>query len=206
MDAQAIWFAAVAIAATLVVLAVVLRPLWRVPGMRVASLGLVAGLGLATLALYALVGTPAALDPATRAAPQTLDAAIAQLEAQLQREPRSVEGWRLLGRAYASAQQAGKSGDAYARAAGLAPDEPDVRVEAADSRALAADGHRFDPQAITWLEHALDLQPQHQRARWFLGIARRQAGDAAAAARTWEPLLAQVNAICSRNSRMRSCQ
>ena len=98
MEAQAIWFAAVAIAATLVVLAAVLRPLWREPGMRVASLGVVAGLGLATLALYALVGTPAALDPATRAAPQTLDAAIAQLEAQLQREPRSVEGWRLLGR------------------------------------------------------------------------------------------------------------
>src|SRR5690606_28539589 len=30
-------------------------------------------------------------------------------------------------------------------------------------------------------------------ARWFLGIAQRQAGDAAAAARTWEPLLAQVD-------------
>ena len=38
------------------------------------------------------------------------------------------------------------------------------------------------------------MQPQHQRARWFLGIAQRQAGKPAEAAATWEPLLAQVDA------------
>jgi cytochrome c-type biogenesis protein CcmH len=40
----------------------------------------------------------------------------------------------------------------------------------------------------------LQVQPQHQRARWFLGIAQRQAGKPADAAKTWEPLLAQVDA------------
>jgi cytochrome c-type biogenesis protein CcmH len=44
------------------------------------------------------------------------------------------------------------------------------------------------------LQHALQVQPQHQRARWFLGIAQRQAGKPADAAKTWEPLLAQVDA------------
>jgi cytochrome c-type biogenesis protein CcmH len=40
----------------------------------------------------------------------------------------------------------------------------------------------------------LQAQPQHQRARWVLGIAMRQAGKPADAATIWEPLLAQVDA------------
>jgi cytochrome c-type biogenesis protein CcmH len=34
----------------------------------------------------------------------------------------------------------------------------------------------------------------HQRARWFLGIAQRQARQPAEAAKTWEPLLGVVDA------------
>jgi cytochrome c-type biogenesis protein CcmH len=47
---------------------------------------------------------------------------------------------------------------------------------------------------VALLTHALDVQPSHQRARWFLGIAQFQAGRAAEAATTWEPLLAQEDA------------
>ena len=190
-------FAALAAALTFVVLAYVLRPLWRSRSALVPAFSLVAVLALATFALYRLVGTPAALDPATRKAPDTLQDAVAQLRAQLQRDPRQVEGWRLLGRAYASSQQAAKSRDAYARAAQLAPDEPDVLVEAAESRALAAPQHRFDAQAVAMLQHALEVQPEHQRARWFLGISQRQAGQPAEAAKTWEPLLARVDAAAA---------
>jgi cytochrome c-type biogenesis protein CcmH len=189
--------AAIAGALTLLVLACVLRPLWRGRTSPMPVVAMAALLALATFALYRLVGTPAALDPAARKAPDTLQDAVAQLEAQLRRDPRQVEGWRLLGRAYASAQQAGKSRDAYVRAAQLAPDEPDVLVEAAESRALAAPQRRFDAQAVAMLQHALDMQPQHQRARWFLGIAQRQAGQPAEAAKTWEPLLAQVDAAAA---------
>ena len=194
MATQAPMFAAIAAVLVLAVLAFVLRPLWQARASRVPALGLVAGLALATFALYRMVGAPAALDPAARAAPETLQDAIAQLEAKLQGDPAQADGWRLLGRAYASAQEPAKSRDAYARAAALAPDEPDVLAEAAESRALAAPEHRFDEQAVALLRHALDVQPTHQRARWFLGIAQRQAGDAAAAAATWQPLLAVVDA------------
>lgn len=187
-------FVVLASVLTLAVLAFVLRPLWRAPGSRIALGGLFAGLALATFALYRLVGAPMALDPVVRESPRTLEAAIAQLEAQLQREPQSIEGWRLLGRARSAAQQPAEARDAFAEAARLAPDEPDVLVEAAEARALAAPEHRFDATGIGLLEHALAVEPRHQRARWFLGIARRQAGDPAAAARTWEPLLSQVDA------------
>jgi cytochrome c-type biogenesis protein CcmH len=185
-------FIAIAVVLTLAVLAFVLRPLWRARGSRVALAGLAAGLALAAFAVYRLVGTPMALDPVVREPPRTLEAAIAQLEAQLEREPQSIEGWRLLGRARAAAQEPGRARDAFAEAARLAPDDPDILVEAAEARALASPEHRFDPTGTGMLEHALAVDPRHQRARWFMGIAQRQAGDAAAAARTWEPLLSQV--------------
>ena len=194
MAGESMVFAAIAAAATLAVLGFVLRPLWRAPAPRVPAAGLVGGLALAVFLLYRLVGTPAALDPAVRAAPATLDAAIAQLEARLQADPSQLEGWRLLGQAQAGAKNAAKAADAFAHAAQLAPDNPDVLVEAAESRALAAPEHRIDAQGVAWLDHALQVQPAHQRARWFSGIAKRQAGDAAGAAATWEPLLAEVDA------------
>ncbi len=190
MPSSAIMFAAIASVVALAVFALVLRPLWPRRG---STLIIVAALGLVAFGLYRLVGTPTALDPAALQAPDDLQGAIAQLEQRLRREPGQVEGWRLLGRAYAAGKQPEKSRDAYARAARLAPDDPDVLVEAAESNALAAPGHRFDDKAVRMLQHALQLQPRHQRARWFLGIAQRQAGDDAKAAATWEPLLALVD-------------
>lgn len=177
---------------SLAVLALLLGPLWR------SSHGFATGLGVVVLAstlwLYQMVGTPAALDPAKLVAPNTLADAVTQLEAELARDPSQAEGWRLLGQAYTTEQRFDDARQAYAKAAGLVPQDPDVLVEAAQARALAAEGRRFDPTAVALLQRALQVRPQHQRARWFLGIAQRQAGQAAAAARTWESLLDQVDA------------
>jgi cytochrome c-type biogenesis protein CcmH len=192
MGTTASLFVVIAIVVALLTLALVLRPLWREkPAPAIAAIAVLAVL---TLGLYRLVGTPAALEPAATQVPATLPDAIAQLEAELQRNPQQVDGWRLLGRAYANAQQPAKARDAYAQAAQLASDDPDILVEAAEARALAAPQRIFDAQAVALLQQALQGQPQHQRARWFLGIAQRQAGKPADAAKTWEPLLAQVDA------------
>jgi cytochrome c-type biogenesis protein CcmH len=184
-------FVVIATVLALLTLALVLRPLWREkPAPAIAA---IVALALLTLGLYRLVGTPGGLEPAATQVPATLPDAIAQLVAELQRNPQQVEGWRLLGRAYADGQQPAKARDAYAHAAQLASEDPDILVEAAEARALAAPQRIFDPQAVALLQHALQAQPQHQRARWFLGIAQRQAGQPADAAKTWEPLLAQVD-------------
>ena len=185
-------FVAVAAALSLVALAFALRPLWR--GRLVPGAIMVATLAVATGLLYALVGTPAALQPSAASESITLDGAITQLEGDLARDPNQVEGWRLLGRAYAERQQAGKARDANARAAKLAPGDADIQVDYAESRALADPQRRFDAQATELLRDVVQRDPRHQRARWFLGIAQRQAGQSAEAARTWEPLLAQVDA------------
>jgi len=182
-----IGFVAVALALALAVLAVLLRPLWREA--RGVALAIGALVLVSTGLLYRIVGTPDALDPAALRAPETIGEAIAQLERSLARDPGQAEGWMLLGMAYQRQGELAKSRDAYARAARLAPTDPDALTEAAQSRALAAPDRRFDAEAVAMLQAALKARPDHQRARWFLGVAQRQAGDNAAAAATWEPLL-----------------
>ena len=192
-------FIALAAGLTLAVLAVLLRPLWR--DARGVALG-IAVIALASSALlYRIVGTPQALDAANLTAPETLGDAIVQLQAELARNPEQAEGWRLLGMAY---QREGKPLDAreaYAKAASLAAGNADILTEAAQSRALADAKRLFDANAIALLQAALKADANHQRARWFLGIAQRQGGDNAAAAATWEPLLALVDAATAASLR-----
>ena len=185
-------FVIAGLALAVLALGYVLRPLWRTRP--VAGFGAVAGLALATGLLYFAIGSPGALDPAQRRAPQSLDDAISQLEAELERDPNQVEGWRLLSRAYLAEGRAAKARDASVRALKLVPDDPDLLAEAAELRALAAPERKFDDEAVAMLNRALAAQPMHQRARWFLGIAQRQAKQPAEAAKTWEPLLAIVDA------------
>lgn len=191
----------VAIAALLCVatLAVLLRPLWR--DVRGVALGMGVVMMVSTGLLYMLVGTPRALDGTVQQTPKTLGDAIVQLEAELQRDPRQAEGWRLLGQAYQREGKAVQSRDAFAKAAALLPDDPDLLTEAAQARALADEKRLFDAQAVDLLKRAIANESTHQRARWFLGIAQRQAGDNAAAAATWEPLLAQVDAATAASLR-----
>jgi cytochrome c-type biogenesis protein CcmH len=185
-------FLALSLLLSLLVLATLLRPLW--PRMRALALGI----GLVTLTsaalLYHLLGTPAALDPAARQPPRTLQDAVSQLQAVLNQNPDQPEGWALLGQAYRQLGRLDAARDAFARAAQLAPDDADILSEAAHSRALADPQHMFDAQALALLEKAVRIDPAHQRARWFLGVALRQRGQHAQAAATWVPLLAQVDA------------
>ncbi len=185
-------FIAIAALLCLIVLATLLRPLWR--DARGVALGIGVITLLSTALLYQLVGTPQALDPASRQAPRTLEEAVIQLKAALARDPQQAQGWALLGQAYLRMEDAANARDAFAKAAKLAPENADFLTEAAQSRAMANANRSFDKQALALLESALKVDPNHQRARWFLGVAQRQAGKNADAAATWEPLLAQVSA------------
>lgn len=192
-------FLMAAVVLGLLVLGGALWPLWR-RAPRAAG-GLLVVLGVCAVALYLLVGTPQALEPQATQAPATLDAAVARLQDELQRNPQAAEGWQLLGRALAAQGKPEQARDAFARAARLLPDDPDALVEAAQSRSLADPQRRLDQEAVALLERALALQPSHQRARWFLGVAQRQRGQPALAAATWEPLLTQVDASTANSLR-----
>lgn len=193
-------FAALATAVTLGVLMWVLWPLRRrriVPWVTIVLV-----LGVAVLALYRLVGTPAALQETARAAPESLDQAIIQLRAELERNPAQPEGWALLARSQAALGDAAGARESYARAVQLMPDEPALLVDAAESRAMADPQRRFDEQAVQWLQKAIALHPGHPRATWFLGVSQRQSRQPAEAAKTWESLLGSVDAATARSLRV----
>lgn len=192
-------FIAIAVVLTLLVLGGVLWPLWR-DSRRLAA-GALLALGVGAFALYRLLGTPQALQPQPPTQTALLDQAITRLKAELQRNPGSAEGWRLLGRSLAAREDFAEASQAYTRALQLQADDPDLLVEAAQARMRANTQRALDQEAVQLLRHALELQPAHQRARWFLGVAQRQAGQAAEAAATWEPLLAQVEAATAASLR-----
>lgn len=186
-------FAILAVAMTLAALLAVLWPLWR--DARGLVLGGVAALGIATFALYRVVGTPAALHPeAIAALPATLDDAVAQLEAELKNTPNEPEGWRLLGKSYAALERHADAQQAFERAVRLQPGDADLLVETAQARLFNHPEKKLDAAAVELLEEAMRINPAHQRGRWFIGVAQRQNGQPAEAAKTWEPLLAQVDA------------
>jgi cytochrome c-type biogenesis protein CcmH len=194
-------FVAIAVLLAVVVFAAVLWPLWRES--RGIAIGAVLALGLAALAIYELVGTPAAIDaPAVAATPRSMDEAVVQLKAELERHPERADGWQLLARSYEMLDRRPEARDAYARAVKLTPDDPDLLVQAAQARLFADPGKKIDADAVAMLRRALELQPQQQRARWFLGVWQRQEGRPAEAAQTWEPLLAQVDAATAATLRV----
>lgn len=184
-------FVALSLLVAVLALAYLFAPLLR---QRVAVGGvLVAASLVITAGLYLLVGTPEALDPSRRHAPRTLDEAIARLEQELRREPNQAEGWRLLAEAYRAQGRAPDAAQAWAQAVAAQPKDPDLLAQAAEARALAAPDRRFDAAALALLHRALEMDPTHQRAAWFLGVAQRQSGQPAEAAKTWEALLARVD-------------
>lgn len=167
-------------------------------------LAVLAAVPLLSVGLYQVLGTPAALDPAARAAaavaggdsevdPADFAEAIGQLRAELERNPQQPEGWALLARSLSVQGDHAGARDAYAKALELVPDEPALMVEVAQASAQAHPQNLFDDEALALLERAVVLQPANQRAHWFIGVAQRQRGMDAEAAATWEALLPSVD-------------
>jgi cytochrome c-type biogenesis protein CcmH len=184
-------FIIVSLVLAVIVLGLVLRPLWR--DRPAIGVGLLLSLVLSTGLVYSLVGTPASLDPARRVSSHTFAEAIANLEAELARNPDQIEGWRLLANTYASIDRPQDAQAARMQALKLAPDDADLLTQIAEARSIAAPDRIFDAEGVAMLQRALAQQPMHQHARWFLGIAQRQARQPAEAAKTWEPLLGVVD-------------
>lgn len=184
-------FALFGASATLLVFGIVLRPLWRAK--RLSAMLLIVGLTLASAGIYRHIGNPIALDASMVERPKTIEQALMQLERNRETFP-DHEGWVMLASTYARVGKFEQARDAWEQVLKRVPDEPDFLAAAAESRAQADAQRRFDPQAVEYLQRALKLNLQHQRARFFMGIALRQQNKPADAAAMWEPLLAQVDA------------
>lgn len=149
-------------------------------------------LGGGAVAIYLSQGTPAALDPLARTAPDPgeIDRLLAALRQRLAEAPDDAAGWALLARSERTLGRLAEAGAAYARAAALAPGDADLLVEAAETIAMARPDRSLAGEPRALLERALATAPTHQRGLWLFGIAQAQAGDVAAAIDTWTRLSA----------------
>ena len=163
------------------------------------ALGTVAIVTLAGTGLYLKMGRPdVKAAPGVAAAPPAgtqdgsphgdANAVIAQLETQMKQHPDNAEGWRMLGWSYMQTGRNGEAAEAYGKAAAIDPGNADYLSAQGEATVLAQQG-TVTPAAEAAFRKAVAADPADPRARYYLAVARDQAGDHAGAMNDWIALL-----------------
>jgi cytochrome c-type biogenesis protein CcmH len=120
---------------------------------------------------------------------------VAQLADHLQKDPSDLEGWLRLGRSYAVLGETDKSVAAFARAAALKPDDPEIKMQ--EFQAMIAKQPPGDPlpaAAVTLLHQVAGIAPDQPEVLWYLGVEAATTGKPEDARRDWTKLLNQLPA------------
>lgn len=151
---------------------------------------------LLALGLYAWRGQPAmqAVPAGSEASPaaqaQKIRGMVDGLAARLAADPGDVQGWRRLARSRRVLGEIDAAREAAARAASLAPGDPEVLAELAELHAPGGPSEPLSEAFLGTLRRILALRPDDVQALFFLGLDGARRGDAAAARGNWERLLA----------------
>lgn len=166
----------------------------------IVALGVVAIVTLAGTGLYLKIGRPdvaakPALGGAAPAAgppgdhPQgDVNAMISMLETQMNQRPDNAEGWRMLGWSYLQTGRNADAAMAYGRAVALDPDNAEYLSAQGEATVLSQEG-QVTPAAEAIFKRAVAADPADPRARYYLAVARDQAGDHEGAMNDWITLI-----------------
>jgi len=158
------------------------------------------------IAVYFKVGNPDALDPekyaqsmAQQQSPHgSGDMSSAEMQAQiemmvgrlaqkLQDDPSDIQGWVMLGRSMTVLGRYDEAVKAYESAIQLTGDDPNVLADYADAIAMA-NGESLEGKPMELLLHALEIDPNNQKALWLGGTGLFERGDFEGAIRYWSHL------------------
>lgn len=168
------------------------------------AIGMAAMVALAAGALYSTMGQPGMGGAAVRVAapangpaapvadqPQAAEIAslVGALETRVAADAKNPEGWRMLGWAYYQTDRYAEAATAYGKAVALKPDGAGYQSAYGEALVLAADG-QVTPAARAAFDKAVASDGNDARARYFVGVAQQQGGDAKAAIANWLALLA----------------
>lgn len=153
---------------------------------------------LGAFAVYLSVGSPDVpsfpFDPARAAAEAHARQQIAEMAAlveklaqRLKQEPNNPEGWALLGRSYHELQRNKESVQAYEQAYAHSGNDVRYAGDYAEAIVLAADG-QVTTSAQALFEQVIKLDASEPRARFYLGLAKAQSGQAREALTIWRSL------------------
>jgi cytochrome c-type biogenesis protein CcmH len=124
---------------------------------------------------------------------QEMSQLAARLKTKLEQGPGDARGWALLGRTYVTLNRFVEAQAAFNKAIALDERDADLHVYLAETLMSAAD-NAVTPQAAQSLRKALALAPGHPAARFYLALARAQAGDWQGAYDGWLALAADTPA------------
>lgn len=122
--------------------------------------------------------------------PKSVLAAMDKLKAQLAENPSDIQGWLILGQAYAKMGRNGDAADALRHAVALNRDDVEVQGLFAETLVSANDG-MVPEEAVAAFDAVLAKEPKDPRARFFAALARFQAGDQQGALDRWSALMAE---------------
>lgn len=151
---------------------------------------------LCAITLYALLGNPAALDPAQRIAPASvspmqIDAMVEKLAAKVAANPDDLDGLRMLARSYMVLERFQEASDSFAT---LAQKQPSAQAYADWADALAsAQGGKLPGPPAKLVEKALALDPNNVKALALAGTIAFDQADFKTAIRYWETMSAQLD-------------
>jgi cytochrome c-type biogenesis protein CcmH len=119
--------------------------------------------------------------------------AVRKLTAHLQDHPDDLEGWVLLARSDIGLNRYQDAADAYRHAVDLSGRKPELLGDWGEAQVLAANG-AVTPGAKQAFEAALGDPDNAPRSRYYLALAKLQAGDAKSALQDWVDLEAEAPA------------
>ncbi len=167
---------------------------------------------LGTVGLYVAIGAPELAGAPPVRAPATVDPRpdlTAELEQRVLSAPGDASSWNRLGIAYSGANRFADAAMVFARASRLDPGDAAYPSAEGEALTLAARG-QVTPGARAAFRTALTADPSDPRARYYLALAKDQAGDHKGAMADWTtliqsappdaPWLPQVRAFVARSA------
>ncbi len=159
-------------------------------GMRATTLALAVLMPLAAAGLYAVLGTPAALDPMAKREPtrQDVEKMVADLAARLEKNPGDTKGWVVLARSYRAMNRLPEAENAFNKIGDTLYQNATLLAEYGDVLATRAMGN-FDGKPMEIVQRALKLEPENPMALSLAATAAYNRNDFAQAVAYWEQLL-----------------
>ena len=120
-----------------------------------------------------------------------IEAMVAGLAERLAKQPEDANGWAMLGRSYSTLERYPQAADAY-REANARSETPQPNWLVGEAEAWAfANQRNLQGRARALLDQALTLDAEHERALWYAGLSRIQAGQLEEGVAYWRRLLAR---------------
>ncbi len=120
---------------------------------------------------------------------QEIRGLVARLETSLSKVPNNIKAWLLLGRSYAALDRTVDAVNALKEAHDLYPNDPEILIQYAEYL-IVAENNRITGQTKNIFNQALQSNPRHFKARYYLALAKAQANDIRGAIQDWVDLIA----------------